>query len=188
MMKSSNLLEQPLVNEISQESANKSVERLVLEHGKFVKSFIARRVWDDQNIDDIYQTTLLEAMKSFHNFRNEAQPRTWLCGIAYNVIRNYVRNINVIHCDTLDVLESEEVDTGSMVTDDPADIFSREHFVGQLKDASDNLPHKVKDTFELVIESGKSYEQAAELLNVPVGTVRSRISRAREILRESCYL
>lgn len=188
MMKRNNLVQQTLLNECSQESVSQAIGQLVQEHEKFLKSFIARRVWDAQNVDDVYQSTLLEAVKSFPKFRNESQPRTWLCGIAYNVIRNYARNLNVIHCDSLEVLDSEEVDSASMVADDPADIYIRDQFVSKLKDESNKLPTKVRQTFSLVIESGKSYEQAAQLLNVPIGTVRSRIARAREVLKVNCSL
>lgn len=188
-MRYNNLAKKVLVNEFTQESVNQSIECLVLEHGKFVKRFIAKRTWNDQNVDDIYQSTLLEAIKSFPKFRNESQPRTWLCGIAYNMIRNYGRKLTVINCETLDVLESVEFDDiNSMGAGNPAEIYNRENFICQVKDVSNKLPDAIRQTFFMIVESGKSYEQAAQLLNVPIGTVRSRVFRAREVLREQCSL
>ena len=177
-------------NKFTQSSINQSIEKLVLEHGKFVKSFIARRTWNEQNVDDIYQSTLLEAIKSFPKFRNESQPRTWLCGIAHNIIRNYSRKLNTINnYENLEVLDSTDIDYVScMTTEDPATIYNRERFSRQISKVSGKLPHSVRQTFFLVIDSGKNYEQAAQLLNVPVGTVRSRISRAREVIREHCII
>lgn len=195
-MMNNNLAEQFLVDEFTQESVNysqqsvnQSIEKLVLEHGKFVKRFIAKRTWNEQNVDDIYQSTLLEAIKSYPKFRNESQPRTWLCGIAYNIIRNYGRKLNAINCEDLDALESVDFDDiNCMSTGNPADIYNREHFVNRVKEVTDTLPDAIKQTFFMIVESGKNYEQAAQSLNVPIGTVRSRIFRAREVLREQCVL
>lgn len=188
-MKKTDNSEQESENKLTQASINKAIEALVSEHGKFLKNFIAKRTWNEQDIEDIYQSTLVEAIKSFPKFRNESQPRTWLCGIAYNVIRNYARKLNLISCDSLDILESVDIEAmESAGGEDPANIYDRESFLEKLQDVSSGLPAAVRQTFFMVTDSGKNYEQTAQLLGVPIGTVRSRVSRAREVLRGKCSL
>ena len=190
-MKCSKRVKQFSNRELASEPVSHSIEDLVLEHGGFVRSFISKRTWNEQNVDDIYQSTLLEAMKSLHSFRNESKPRTWLCGIAYNIIRNHARKNSVIHNhEPLDALDAPDVDVtmNCMTTEDPADIYNRESFTRHVKNVSSQLPEVVRETFFLVIDSGKNYQQTAQLLDVPIGTVRSRISRAREVLKQECEL
>lgn len=162
-----------------------SINDILQEHGPFVLKFIRKRTWDKQNAEDIYQSTMLEALKCFKNFRNESQPRTWLCGIAYNIIRNYSKNLPAQSLESIDDLSNNEsmMQTNTFGTEDPSDIYSRNLQIENISKIFDELPSEMRATFDEVVSRGRSYEETAQLLNLPIGTVRSRISRAREIFR-----
>ena len=128
---------------------------------------------------------MLEALKCFKNFRNESQPRTWLCGIAYNIIRNYSKNLACQNLESIDDLSNEEptLQMNTFGTEDPSEVYSRNLEIENVSKIFDELPTEMRTTFDEVISRGRSYEETAQLLNLPIGTVRSRISRAREIFR-----
>ena len=130
-----------------------------------------------------------EALKSFKNFRGDSKPRTWLCGIAYNVIRSYAKTLDSHNIESLD--SCSNIDNvmyhNSFGTEDPCDIYSRDLQIDNIGRVFDGLPHDMRMTFDQVISQGKSYEETACALNLPIGTVRSRVSRAREIFREKSH-
>ena len=162
-----------------------SIDQLIHEHGTFIKKFIVKRTWDPQSSDDIYQSTMLEAIKSFKNFRGDSHPRTWLCGIAFNIIRNHAKSLNMPLMESLDVLNncSSMTDNQTFGTEDPCKIYEREKTLEIIQHSFESLSADIKITFNEVINRGRSYEETANLLNLPIGTVRSRISRARDILK-----
>lgn len=163
-----------------------SINTLLEEHGTFVFKFIRKRTWDQQSCEDIYQSTMVEALKCFKNFRGESQPRTWLCGIAYNMIRNYSKGLSNHTTESLEDCKNIEsyMDDSSFGTEDPSDIHWRNVQLEKIAKVFDELPKDMRITFEEVVSRGKSYEETALSLNLPIGTVRSRIARAREIFRD----
>lgn len=159
-------------------------EELDREHGPTIKRYINRKLWNKQNIDDVYQTVLLEAIKSSHTFNQQCHPKFWLMGIVNNVIKNLARKENSVffsieasdYSNTLyDIIQEQ--------AEDPADLHEREQFHEAIEDACHNLPKKMKVVMFELINNGKSYAEVAEDLNIAVGTVRSRIHRARDIIR-----
>lgn len=162
-----------------------SIDKLIETHGHFVMKFIKKRCWDIQSADDIFQSTMLEALKCFSKFRGESHPRTWLCGIAYNMVRNHAKSFNTPSFESLDNLHNNEylTDHTNFGTEDPFNIHLRDAQLDHLCTIFDTLPNDMKITFDEVVSNGKTYEQTAKILNLPIGTVRSRISRARDIFR-----
>jgi RNA polymerase sigma factor (sigma-70 family) len=165
---------------------------IINNNGKYVQNFISKKVWNKNDVDDIYQTTLLEAFKSFSSFRGDSHPRTWICGIAYIVFKNYLKNKTIHSFETVEDL-SGFIERGQQLEDapnldleNPETIHERMELLSILQEAFEGLPDGMKETFESVVGNGESYESAAKRYNIPVGTVRSRISRARQVLREKC--
>lgn len=171
--------------EKSKKDGTLSIDSLIEIHGNFVMKFIKKRCWDIQSADDIFQSTMLEALKCFSKFRGESHPRTWLCGIAYNMIRNHAKSSNTPSFESLDNLHNNEylTDNTNYGTEDPFNIHLRDAQLDHLCTIFDGLPNDMKITFDEVVSNGRTYEQTAKILDLPIGTVRSRISRARDIFK-----
>ncbi len=166
-----------------------NIEKLVLEHGQSLKQFIYRKLWDKQNMEDIFQTVILEAIKSKHTFKAECHPKYWLMGIASNVIKNAARKQTAVF------FPIEENDNKNVIDDvcqdwveDPAVTYEREIFLDSIQDAFTVLPNEMKSVMTQVVNNGKSYAETANELNIAIGTVRSRVSRARDIMRSRVNL
>lgn len=156
---------------------------VVFQHGKYLRGFIAKNCWDKQDIDDIYQTSLLEAFRSYGSFRGDSQIKTWLCGIAIMVFRNKARKMNKSKmCSLEDMMVAETMESSKF--DQPEKAMELDRLLYSVKDTTNKLPNSVKSVYMAVALQGKNYEQTAIEFNIPVGTVRSRVSRARTLMRE----
>lgn len=165
-------------------------DTLVKNYEVFIRAFILKRMWDDSEVDDIYQITLLEAFKSYGNFRNESHPRTWMCGIALKVLSNHYRkklqSRKILMEDITSVKESDFDDASHVSSyQTPEKSYEYELQLKNLSKCYQTLPETMKQVFDTVVYDGSTYEDASIQHNIPVGTVRSRISRARTILKSS---
>ena len=159
-------------------------ERLIRENEQYLRKFIYSKLWDKQDCDDIFQSTCIEAWRCFHSFKGRSHPKYWLTGIAFNMIKNHARrdSNNKNLCESLpDDLTMIEYSCNGVL--DPAYILSGNELLGKALDAYRTLPSNMRETWDIVVSQEKSYEQAAKKLNIPLGTVRSRISRAREAIK-----
>jgi len=142
--------------------------------------FVVRRIGNPADAEDIAQQTFVEAFSSLETFRGQSQLSTWLYGIAMNLVRNYLnRAPHRVH-----KYESDEVLT--MMADDadgPDALVERMELLTRLYAEVDTLSSDLRQVFLLVAIEGRSYEEAAQTLNIPIGTVRSRLFRAREAIK-----
>ncbi|MFC6880635.1 MULTISPECIES: RNA polymerase sigma factor [Actinomadura] len=152
------------------------------EHAQVVYRYAVRVTGDWASAEDIVSLTFLEAWRLRAKIRSEGESlRPWLLGIATNVLRNASR-----------AARRHEAALSRMPGRDVVPDFSDE-LVGRLADAEelaaartalDRLRKAEREVFTLCVWAGLNYAEAAEALGVPVGTVRSRLSRARTRLRE----
>jgi RNA polymerase sigma factor (sigma-70 family) len=144
-----------------------------------LQNFIHKRVMNQEDAEDIFQQTFAEALQAESRFLQQSKPETWLCGIALNLIRNHFRKLyrRPLH------IEFEE----QLANPDPSqDIFAHvESHLALIRtvEAMAVLPATMRHTLETTVETEGSYQEAADALGVPIGTVRSRLSRARTQLR-----
>lgn len=155
--------------------------QLVRDYGRPLHYFILRRVRNETDAEDLAQQAFVEAAASYGRFRGEAELSTWLFGIATNLTRNYLsRSPHRRHqFESTDLLEEFEAPQPG-----PCDQLMLTESVRQLHLAMSALPKGSADALMLVGVDGLSYEDAARQLGVPVGTVRSRVSRARAEVRQ----
>jgi RNA polymerase sigma-70 factor, ECF subfamily len=141
---------------------------------------------DEADADDVMQDTFLRAYKSWHTYLPGSDCRRWLFTICRNVfLRSRERERPTVE------LESSELDAlaaGSLSSEALTDgydlIFARVDLAPAIADALEKVPQPFRSTLTLVDIEDQSYEAAAEILGVPIGTVRSRLFRGRRIMQE----
>lgn len=155
-------------------------KQLVLQHRTRLQRFVLRHIGHPDDADDIAQQAFSEAARTIERFRGESELSTWLYGIAMNLVRNYLnRAPHRLHRFETDAGLSEL----PAAEGDPTDIVARQQMLERLTEALNELPEEMQEVLTLVAVQELSYEEAAAILSVPVGTVRSRLSRARASLR-----
>ena len=156
------------------------IEQLFRVHKVHLYRFVRRYVRNNEDAEDVVQLSFLEAVRCAPRFSGLSKPSTWLFGIALNLARNQVRRSCADVADTVDesVLEQVADSLG-----DPARLVEARQTVSLAHARLAAMPAAMQATFEAVLEGDASYENAALQLGIPVGTVRSRVSRVREALR-----
>lgn len=160
----------------------KSFEDLFRAQRSRLSAFVRKHIRNASVVEDIVQQAFMEAYRCWHKFRGESKPETWLYGIALNIVRNNVtRSPEYRYCfEDADELVNLRSDEG---TDDPLVMALRAELMAKVKLAIEDLPDSMATVVQLVVLDGYSYQDTAEELDIPIGTVRSRLSRARNTLR-----
>ena len=156
------------------------LDRLVRAHGRRLRNFIRRRVGNSADVEDLVQDTCLEALRSLSRYQGTARPETWLFGIALNLVRGHYKRASMQPVLDSDMPDGEVEDT---LAEDPIETIERHQEIDRLFRMMAQLPQASVSVLTLVFDERLTYEQAASRLKVPVGTVRSRIARARALLK-----
>ncbi len=165
---------------VKYDNTRSDFELLIAQQDRRLRNFIVKHFRDENAVEDVFQQTLIEAYCCWDNFRGDAKRATWLFGIALNIIRNTARRSPQykFHFTSDDELELEQA-----VGSDPMQHCMKNEFSIKLESAIERLPDDLKETLKLVVQHGNSYQEAADTLGIPIGTVRSRISRSRAQLK-----
>ena len=176
--------DQQLVDEVMAGNKN-AFNLLVMRYQHRVAALIARFVQDPQEVEDVAQEAFIKAYRALPLFRGDSAFYTWLYRIAVNTAKNYlVARSRRPPAQDLETDEVEPTETGSVLheIESPEGSLSTSELKAALEAAVDSLPEELKTAFILREFSGLSYEDIAEVMDCPVGTVRSRIFRAREAI------
>lgn len=157
-----------------------SCEQLLTDNYDRLYRFILRNTGHSSHARDLLQQTMAEAIKSYDNFRGESAPSTWLFGIARNIIRNYIYRSPSHRYHFVDDSHLEDMPTNELT---PEETMVNKEYFSQIESAIDDLPPKLRIVLSMVALEEKSYEVVSAQLNISMGTVRSRLSRARAQLR-----
>lgn len=149
--------------------------RMVADHGPTLYRMAYRMVGDQHEAEDLVQETFRSVWKSRRLFRPGGGERAWLVSIMRRRIADYWRRPR-----PPTVLAGERNIEIACPADDP----SREEFADEIQNALQRLPEELRETLLLVVVAELTHQEAADLLEVPLGTVLSRVSRARHRLRE----
>jgi len=155
--------------------------QLVQDHQKRLYRFIVKNIGHGCDAEDLAQQAFVEAAKAYETFRGASELSTWLYGIAMNLVRNYLSRAphRRYTFESEDVLDDTQADRP-----DPSEQLAQSQAVRLLQREIDGLPAEMREVLLLVALEELSYEEAAVMLSIPVGTVRSRVSRARSTLRK----
>ena len=177
--------EQVLVRQAQQGDAQ-IFSLLVRKYQRRLKHFLRRFTHDDQVTLDVVQETFLKAYKAMPQFRAGSQFYTWLCCIGMNTAKSmtavYGREPQMIS-EIVDE-NGEEIDVFEHLSDyqTPENLLLNRELIDAIDEAINQLPANLRQPIILSEVNGLTYEEIAQLMGCPVGTVRSRLARAREIL------
>jgi RNA polymerase sigma factor (sigma-70 family) len=156
------------------------IDQLFKEHYTHLVRFVQRYVRNVEDAKDVVQNTFLEGVRCADRFSGASKPSTWLFGIALNLARNHVRrNYAMVAKHADESLIEDMADLGA----DPADVVQNQDLADKVEQMLSTLPDRIRETFEAVLEQDASYADAALQMDIPIGTVRSRVSRVREQIR-----
>lgn len=158
------------------------LEALLKSQHSRLTHFVRKHLRREDHVEDLVQQTHLAAFRSWARFRGESKPETWLFGIALNMVKNF-RFRDHSHRHLVDDAEDQINLIAADPFSEPEQCLMRQERMESLKAAIDHLPGKMQTVVQLVLLEGFSYQDAALELDLPIGTVRSRLSRARDMLR-----
>ena len=178
--------DQQLVKRV-QKGDNKAFDLLVIKYQYKVQAVISRFVKDQAEVLDVAQEAFIKAYRAIGNFRGDSQFYTWLYRIAVNTAKNHLvtKNRRPPGSD-IDIADAEHYDGAEYLkeNDTPEGEMFRSELEAVVHKAMADLPEDLRTAISLRELEGMSYEEIAEIMDCPVGTVRSRIFRAREAINE----
>jgi RNA polymerase sigma-70 factor (ECF subfamily) len=179
-----NLLDAELVKR-AQAGDKAAFDILVLKYQHKVVNLITRFVSDQAECYDIAQEAFIKAYRAIGNFRGDSQFYTWLYRIAANTAKNHLASrARKSPSYTVDVEDAEhfEGESGLKEYTTPENLMLAEEIERTVFQAINDLPEDLKSAITLREIEGLSYEEIAEVMDCPIGTVRSRIFRARDAI------
>jgi len=152
-------------------------DRLVYSVYKFCNDF--------ELSQDIAQEAFVKAFRNIDKFRGDSSFYTWIYRIAINTAKNYFSNKSRgAETYNEDILDNALSDM-SLNSDNPETLLAAEEMKDAINQAFQNLPDEIRSTLSLREYDGLSYEEIAKVQNCPIGTVRSRIFKGRELINET---
>lgn len=161
----------------SQRKPGIQVEQLFNKHYVNLLRFTQRYVRNIDDAKDVVQATFVEAIRCSDRYNGRSLPSTWLFGIALNLARDFARKR---YATSNRLADESALNEMLDVSANPADLIENQQLANHILKLLSQLPQRLRDTFELVTEHETNYAEAAKKMRVPIGTVRSRISRIRQ--------
>jgi RNA polymerase sigma-70 factor (ECF subfamily) len=161
---------------------------LVEKYQRKLARLISRLVRDPGEVEDVTQEAFIKAYRALPSFRGDSAFYTWLYRIGINTAKNYLVAMGR-RAPTSTEVEAEEAegfDGGELLREisTPESLLLTKEIAGTVNQAIEALPEELRSAIQLRELEGMSYEEIAKLMDCPVGTVRSRIFRAREAIAE----
>ena len=179
-------LDQDLVLRV-QRGDKAAFDLLVIKYQHKLVHLVNRYVKDPSEAQDVAQDAFIKAYKALGEFRGDSAFYTWLYRIAINTAKNYLLSRSRRHSDfEIEMQDAEDIENAPQLKDieTPEDQLMNDQIIHVIKTAIENLPEEMRIAITLREFEGMSYEEIAEAMDCPIGTVRSRIFRAREAIDE----
>lgn len=158
---------------------------LVLKYQHKIGHLVSRYVHDSHESQDVTQEAFIKAYRGLKNFRGDSAFYTWLYRIAINTAKNHLVTMSRKISDTgIDAADAEQFDSGSALRENatPERVMATEEIARVVQSSIEALPEDLREAITLREFEGLSYEEIAVAMDCPIGTVRSRIFRAREAI------
>jgi RNA polymerase sigma-70 factor (ECF subfamily) len=166
----------------AQKGDTRAFDLLVLKYQGRIATLVSRFVNDASEVEDVTQEAFIKAFRALPKFRGDSAFYTWLYRIAANAAKNYLVSRGRRPSADADIDDAEYFDEGESLrtTETPENHYFGEELANVVRETMEALPHELRMALVLREFDGLSYEEIAEVMACPVGTVRSRIFRARE--------
>jgi len=158
-----------------------ALDELYTRFGPAILSYLAARLYDRALAEEVLQDVMLAVWRSAASFRGESKVLTWMLTIARNRAINTMRKHNVTQTPLDDVFEIQSPDTG------PKEKVEKLNQSAMVRRALWTLPEMQREILELVFYQQLSGAEVADVLGINTGTVKSRLHRAKEALRQALY-
>lgn len=179
-------VDQDLVRRV-QQGDKAAFDLLVIKYQHRIVHLVNRYVKDPSEAQDVAQDSFIKAYKALGDFRGDSAFYTWLYRIAINTAKNYLLSRSRRHSDyEVDMQDAEQIENAPQLKDieTPEHQLMNDQIIAVIKSAIEKLPEEMRIAITLREFEGMSYEEIAEAMDCPIGTVRSRIFRAREAIDE----
>ncbi|OFZ88260.1 MAG: RNA polymerase sigma factor RpoE [Betaproteobacteria bacterium RBG_16_64_18] len=174
--------------ERAQRGDKHAFELLVSKYQRKLSRLLSRFVKDQAEVEDVAQEAFVKAYRALPSFRGDSAFYTWLYRIGINTAKNYLVALGrrAPTVTDFDAQEAEEFDGGDKLRDmnTPESLLMSKQIANTVNDAMEQLPDELRAAIQLREIEGLSYEEIAAAMDCPIGTVRSRIFRAREAIAE----
>jgi len=174
--------------ERAQRGEKHAFELLVAKYQRKLVRLISRIVRDPAEVEDVAQEAFIKAYRALPQFRGESAFYTWLYRIGVNTAKNFLvsQGRRAPTSTEKDAEEAETFDDADQLRDinTPESLLMSRQVAATVNAAMDRLPEELRTAITLREVEGMSYDEIAEFMNSPIGTVRSRIFRAREAIAE----
>jgi RNA polymerase sigma-70 factor (ECF subfamily) len=170
-----------------QKGDKRAFDLLVLKYQFRLQAIVSRFIRDTDEVADVTQEAFIKAYRALPKFRGDSQFYTWLYRIAINTAKNYLVSKNRRPANTdIDIEDADQFADNDKLVDEtsPENSMMKEELAQVIKDSLNQLTEDLRTALTLREFEGMSYEEIAAIMDCPVGTVRSRIFRAREFIDE----
>jgi len=162
-----------------------SFEKLIVNYNRYVYNIAYRMMGNEEDAKDMSQETLIKAFKAISKFKMESSFSTWLYRITINVCKDEIRRRK----ETVLSYDAEIADEGTLkdiISDErtnPLLVYEKTELKSSIESALNKLSDDNKSVVVLKDILGYSYEEIGQILEIPIGTVRSRLNRSRSALK-----
>lgn len=172
----------------AQRGDKRAFDLLVVKYQRKLARLLSRFVRDPTEVEDVTQEAFIKAYRALPSFRGDSAFYTWLYRIGINTAKNYVMAAGrrAPTSSGIDAQDAESYDEGEQLRDvnTPESLLLSKEIASTVNSAMEMLPAELRTAIQLREIEGMSYEDIARIMDCPVGTIRSRIFRAREAIAE----
>jgi RNA polymerase sigma-70 factor (ECF subfamily) len=175
-----------LLVERAQRGEKHAFDLLVAKYQRKLARLLSRFIRNPAEVDDVAQDAFIKAYRALPSFRGDSAFYTWLYRIGINTAKNYLVSMGrrAPTVTDFDAEEAETFDDGEQLRDinTPESMLMSKQVAETVNEAIESLPDELRTAIQLREIEGLSYEEIASIMNCPIGTVRSRIFRARDAI------